>query len=195
MNCYYHPETSAVGTCSQCGKAACRSCIQDLSGALLCKSCIALRLKEVESQKDATIAEHANLISRAQRRIRISKLLFIGFALFGLIVGIVQAVAGGFAQPGQPAPSVLSVILALPLAALFIGYVAWAFYWGLPPLWFGFRGFFKNVGCFLFLTPIGWLILLFSFIFFAVLIGEFYCLFGGGVYQYFKTRRIAPATT
>lgn len=191
MNCYYHPETVAVGTCSQCGKAACRACIQDVGGVLLCKSCIALRLKEIEAEKEAIESEHANVIARAQRRIQISKLLFIFFALLGLVVGILGAVNRAFSVPGQPARSILSMIVAVPLAALFNGYFFWAFYWGLPALWSGFKGFFQNLGCFLFLTPIGWLILLFLFLFFAVFIGEFYCLFGGGVYQYFKTRRIA----
>jgi hypothetical protein len=42
MKCYYHPETDAVGTCRQCGKAACRTCIDDVGGALFCADCIRL---------------------------------------------------------------------------------------------------------------------------------------------------------
>ena len=26
MNCYYHPNTPAVATCRDCGKAICRDC-------------------------------------------------------------------------------------------------------------------------------------------------------------------------
>ena len=38
MKCYYHLERDAVGTCSQCGKSLCSSCI-DIYTPPLCSAC------------------------------------------------------------------------------------------------------------------------------------------------------------
>ena len=41
MNCYYHPNTPAVATCRDCGKAICKDCTTEMSnGDLLCPSCL-----------------------------------------------------------------------------------------------------------------------------------------------------------
>ena len=41
MNCFYHPNTSAVATCRDCGKAICRDCTTEMKdGSLLCPSCL-----------------------------------------------------------------------------------------------------------------------------------------------------------
>lgn len=41
MNCYYHPNTPAVATCRDCGKAICRDCVTEMTnGDLLCPSCL-----------------------------------------------------------------------------------------------------------------------------------------------------------
>ena len=41
MNCYHHPNTSAVATCRDCGKAICKDCTTEMSnGDLLCPSCL-----------------------------------------------------------------------------------------------------------------------------------------------------------
>ena len=41
MNCFYHPNTSAVATCRDCGKAICRDCTTEMEdGSLLCPSCL-----------------------------------------------------------------------------------------------------------------------------------------------------------
>jgi hypothetical protein len=54
VKCFYHTDTDAVGTCSQCGKTACRACIEDIRGVLLCKGCMALKLEARELRKEAT---------------------------------------------------------------------------------------------------------------------------------------------
>ena len=41
MNCYHHPNTPAVATCRDCGKAICKDCTTEMSnGDLLCPSCL-----------------------------------------------------------------------------------------------------------------------------------------------------------
>ena len=40
MNCFNHPGTEAVGTCTVCGKAICQACSVDVAGRLTCKNCL-----------------------------------------------------------------------------------------------------------------------------------------------------------
>lgn len=41
MNCYYHPDTPAVATCRDCGKAICKDCTTEMTnGDLLCPTCL-----------------------------------------------------------------------------------------------------------------------------------------------------------
>jgi hypothetical protein len=41
MKCYYHPETDAVAACTNCGKAICQSCSINVTGRLICQTCLA----------------------------------------------------------------------------------------------------------------------------------------------------------
>lgn len=38
MNCYYHPDQSAVGICKHCQRGLCIACAADVEGSLACKS-------------------------------------------------------------------------------------------------------------------------------------------------------------
>lgn len=40
MQCYYHPDVEAVGTCKSCGKAICQTCAVDVSGKIHCQQCL-----------------------------------------------------------------------------------------------------------------------------------------------------------
>ena len=41
MNCYHHPNTPAVATCRDCGKAICKDCTTEMTnGDLLCPTCL-----------------------------------------------------------------------------------------------------------------------------------------------------------
>jgi hypothetical protein len=69
---------------------------------------------------------------------------------------------------------------------LTIGYVLWALFWGLPASWRLWRKYIFNtnflfVGC----SPVGmaWGLTAFCLL---VLGSYFYCLFGGGIYQFFR---------
>lgn len=39
MNCYAHPDMSAVGTCVNCGKAVCKDCATPVGGKTYCPDC------------------------------------------------------------------------------------------------------------------------------------------------------------
>lgn len=39
MNCYSHPDVSAVGACVNCGKAVCTDCAMNVAGKIYCPEC------------------------------------------------------------------------------------------------------------------------------------------------------------
>lgn len=41
MNCYAHPDISAIGTCVNCGKAVCKDCATLVGGKIYCPDCAA----------------------------------------------------------------------------------------------------------------------------------------------------------
>ena len=191
MNCFYHPTTDAVGFCSQCGKAACRDCIEDIRGTMLCKGCIVRTLQEQTARQDAVKESRQDIIDAARRRIRVSKFFFIVPAIFGLLVGIGSAVT----SVNDPnAPPFVAMIFGVPLGALFAGYLFWACFWGIPAIWKGWWGGFKKMGCFLIANPITWLLLIVAFFEIPLFVGYMYGIFGGGYYEYTKCARIAKMT-
>jgi len=44
MNCYNHPDVSAVGTCVNCGKAVCTECATNVAGKMYCPECAPLAI-------------------------------------------------------------------------------------------------------------------------------------------------------
>jgi hypothetical protein len=96
---------------------------------------------------------------------------------------VVGALVGAAAGQGEGAAPLLTAILG--------AYIAWALFWGVPPVWRGWCGLFRNGGCFIFTTPIGWLILLLAFFYIPLVGGYIYGVFGGAIYEFFKCRRVA----
>ncbi len=141
MKCFYHPTIDAVGVCSQCGKAACRDCIEDIRGTMLCKGCIVRTLQDQTARQRTAEVSRQSVIESARRRIRLSKIFFIVPAIFGLLIGIGTAVT----SVNDPnAPPLVAMIFGVPLGALFAGYVFWACFWGIPAIWKGWWGGFKK---------------------------------------------------
>lgn len=188
MKCFYHGERDAVGTCSQCGKAVCRDCVEDVGGALLCKGCMVLRLQEHEVRKEGREEARKMTQDAAQRKIRASKMLFVVVAALALLIGIAEA----FASLGDPqAPPFIALVIAVPFGSIFTGYLLWSCYWGIPAIWNRWWGMFRRVGCFLIANPVTWLILIVALFEIPVFAGYLYGVFGGGVYEYRKCLRIA----
>jgi len=54
LKCYFHPKKDAVGICSVCFKAICKSCVGDDANELVCKKCMrqGLQMLKDERQKD-----------------------------------------------------------------------------------------------------------------------------------------------
>lgn len=187
MKCFYHPEQDAVGMCPQCGKAACRDCMKEVGGGILCKGCIAQRLQAVQAESKAVQQDRQATIDRAQRRLRTARIVFIAF----LVIGIVTPVASQMISADPGAPGFFSLLGIGIIGSPIVAYIAWSFYWGFPAIWRGLRSMFSKMGCFVVLNPITWLILLLVFFMVVGCFGEMYCIFGGGLSQYLKTRRVA----
>ena len=188
MKCFYHAEKDAVGTCSQCGKATCRECVEDVGGALLCKGCMVLKLQEYREQKEERAASTQLTREVAGRKIRTSKILFGVAAILGFLVGGAEA----FASLSDPkAPPFVAFLGIVPLGSVFVGYLVWSCYWGIPAIWRRWWGMFRRIGCFLIINPVIWLILVVALFEIPLFIGYMYGVFGGAIYEYRKCRRIA----
>jgi len=55
MNCFYHPNQEAIGTCKSCGKGLCAACATDLGKGLACRN-------RCEADAQAMILAGANRI-------------------------------------------------------------------------------------------------------------------------------------
>ena len=190
MKCFYHPDRDAAGLCPECGKAACHDCLKEVDGGILCKGCIAQRLKEVEGERQAAETDRQAVIDKARRRLRISKTVFLVFFALGVLTAVFLAV-GSLFSTDPDAPGFFVAIIGGSLAAPIVGYYAWAFYWGVPAVWAFVRGLFQRIGCFVILNPLTWLIVLMVFLGILMTVGIFYCLFGGGWFIYRKHLKAA----
>jgi len=191
MKCFYHPVLDPVGTCAQCNKAACRQCIEDIGGILLCMSCLSLRQQEAELEEQAIEHDRQVVIQRAQRRIRWSWIVGGIGLVFGIIPGLMQA-----SEAVKRKDLGALLVIALPVIVVFFivlsGYMFWSMFWGTPVVWGWTRRFVNNFNMPSFDASLPVLILLLScFLSLPLSIAIYYSIFGGGIYQYFKCRSIA----
>ena len=170
MKCYYHPNKDAVSICSQCGKAACHDCIEDVEGAMLCKNCIALAAQ-------IAVKERKIAIKRAKRSITWSWIVTVMFGLF------LVPMFGQLAEEGQAGWGILLSIFSI--------YAVWSTYWGWKVVWPWWREFLSRIGCFLIANPLTWILLIALFFYIPFIGAYIYGCLGGGVYQYLKYQRIA----
>lgn len=193
MKCYYHREQDAAGTCSQCGKAACHDCLEDVGRAMLCRGCLSITAAEVEEEQAQQVEDQAQQQAReveaARKRLRLSRILFPVGMVVGLLLGVVN-----FLDVGARGD------LLLPFLAigLLIGYAIWAGYWGIPAVWRLWKRLLGRlreqvgcVGCFLEATPAGWLVLTFFFLWFFVIAGLAYGIYGGAFWERHKCAQLA----
>lgn len=163
MKCFNHSDSDAVGTCARCGKAVCRLCVMDLDDALLCLRC-------VEAEEEAVAVEARRLVRRSW---------YLTVSLGGLLA-VAFLAAGGET----------STAARLGLAA-FAPYAVWGTYWGWKRVWPWWKGLFRNSGCFVIATPVGWLVILFFTFWIAFVLSYLYGVLGGGFVEYRRYRRTA----
>jgi len=123
MNCFYHPQTNAVGQCSNCQKGVCTRCAIHIGDELgtQCPGCL----------RDDALRE----IPKARRRI-------VGLWVFTALVTAIGTIAA-ISSDGA-----IGILLAPVIFA-----VAWCFYWGWLPVWGWFRSHWFSVwGSWLFIV-------------------------------------------
>lgn len=169
MKCFNHPETDAVGTCQNCGKAGCHECLNEANDMLLCGGCFA-----------AAVEEHARDVAEERsflkKRIRNSWLMAGLGALLGLMIafGDSSAEAGFFGQF---------------LAFAVITYLAWATYWGAIGTRPRIEKWKSKMNFVLVLPLMGWLFAMLLYVGFVLELALLYGALGGGIRQYLQHKR------
>lgn len=190
MKCFYHYDQDAVGMCSQCSKAACPLCIRDVEGALYCKGCIALELRAAQQQQKVAAQENAWTVETARRRLKTGRTVFVVGAVIGAGSAVVQTVLlvslKGFSLHVFP-----RIAFGCVLGALEIGYIGWAFYWGVPAVWRAICRRLRGGKTVVVLGGVEWLLAAIFTLIAVLCFGELYCLFGGGWSQWRKCKRAA----
>jgi hypothetical protein len=192
MKCFYHPNVDAVGTCAQCQKTACRECIEDVGGALLCVGCISLHQQHTHEEQKVAQIDRQLTAQRAKQRIFWSWIIGGVGLVFGVFPGIIQAT-----EISNKNDLGAGVYVAIPaLVVLFIvltGYMFWSLYWSIPVVWGWTRKFVGMFGLPDVASLVGLVILLSCCISIPLATAVYYGMFGGAIYQFLKYRRIAAS--
>jgi hypothetical protein len=182
MKCFYHPRLDAVGICNQCGKSGCSQCISQCDFLLLCSACVASRRSHVQTTVgDAPIKETQKAKSR----------VLAGWVIAGVVLGpgLMLGCVGVIADINdQSVPTFIQSATGTILAVIGISYLVWSTYWGVPPVWRWWR---KTMGEILSDNSLSLFALLVGFCLIPLYFGYLYGAMGGGIYQYWKYRRIA----
>lgn len=194
MNCFFHPETTAVGMCSQCGKGSCRQCIDDIGGAMLCKTCLSSAQQAAHDEYEQTVRfareEHEQSVKSAKSHLNRAAMMGGVGALLGLVLAV--AIVSSPEMRRESGALRAFWLVLWPSASY---YCLWSWYWGGLTFWRWWMSFWRwlsaTVGCFLIANPGTWLVLLLFFFYIPFIGGAIYGVYGGGLYQYFKHRRLA----
>jgi hypothetical protein len=99
MQCFIHPENSAIATCTNCGKAVCEQCAVDIAGQIYCKQCAASQsiVSKASAQTPSTPTNPMAIISLV---LGILGLLgcACGGGIGGLLFGVPAAIIGWVAR-------------------------------------------------------------------------------------------------
>lgn len=198
--CHWHSLMDSVGSCAVCGLAGCGTCLVQEGGGYRCQECIRKRRQIVQPTpvqplpvpihpqqvplvpqtiaaalpvaaptKPPSVASLRRYFPRDVKFI-VSLLVFLAGVMIPLLV-----------TPVNSEPPTLGNRMQ-------VGYAFWALFWGAPAAWRLGRkilSWIPSFGC----AGIG--------IGFAVawVVGWFYCLFGGGIYQFLKHWRSVTQRT
>jgi hypothetical protein len=103
MNCFYHPNVVAVGTCKSCSKGLCRECAVDLGKGLACKGAcekdVAAVIKLIERNIQLSPVNE-QLVNTARGNRYIGAVFYLIFGFLFLSFAAYQYFTAGF-QPGD----------------------------------------------------------------------------------------------
>lgn len=176
MKCFYHTELDAVATCSQCGKASCRSCIEDIGGAMLCKGCLELHAENYAQQQTEIAEDRQAIMNRAKTRVWVAW----GIAALGALIALASH------DPRNNTPVVLELLVG--------AYGFWGSYWSIPRIWSWLKGLTQKMGFGVITSVTNWLIILVFFCSCFLYVAILYGIFGGGIYEFHKMNQIAKGS-
>ena len=87
MNCFYHPSSTAVGTCKSCGKGLCLTCAIDLGKGLACRNRCEDEVRALINLIDSNVSRvkfSGELIDSAKRNRYVGAAFYIVFGLLFL---------------------------------------------------------------------------------------------------------------
>jgi hypothetical protein len=91
MNCFEHPQKSAVGTCSNCGRGLCKECTTLVEGKLSCRgSCQAEVARVRQLMADSERAKNERTVVYGTSA-KVYQQAFASTAFFGLLFVIIGA--------------------------------------------------------------------------------------------------------
>ena len=85
MNCFYHRDKTAIGSCKSCGKALCPDCAVDLGKGLACRS----HCEEDVKALIALIDRNIKLSPDAARQLEAGRRTRLSSAIFMLVSGLI----------------------------------------------------------------------------------------------------------
>lgn len=186
MSCSGHQSGTAPAACSGCGAPGCSKCFEQVGDSLFCTDCLLKNLEGAESEayEMETAATVQDLQGEAKRRIRRNWILTGLFSLVG-----VPAMTSLFTD--DKTISLAVKVFAVPVSGIAAVYLIWASLWGIPVVWRWWKGLFEGKSVVIFSSGMGWLIMIVGFFVIPLEFGYMYGVFGGAIYEYRKTRRIA----
>lgn len=87
MECFYHPDTSAVGVCKHCQKGLCHECAVDLGFALVCQGSCEERVRQIEKMVEGGVRLQQNVGSAQKLQAVLLASLGLSVLTFGVFSG------------------------------------------------------------------------------------------------------------
>ena len=89
MNCYNHPDRSAVGVCLACGRGLCQDCAAEVVSFLACREHCEIEVEKIHRYRHRWFSEMAQMPARFRAR----RWRYILFGLAALCIGLHNAVS------------------------------------------------------------------------------------------------------
>ena len=88
MKCFYHQSVDGVGLCKSCQKALCVECAADVGGGLACRTRCEETVRALNSLVQKAM-DNSGSNDRALKMLRLTRGIYLGLAVFVLIIGAV----------------------------------------------------------------------------------------------------------
>lgn len=205
--CHWHTLMESVGTCAVCGKPGCGTCLVQEAGGFRCQDCIRkgrqIHSRPIQPQAPPAAPWSPAAAGPASTSMAMPQPAPTPISPLPAQPLSPQPVRRSFASRYAKILVSLALFLisaAIPLITMTpdgpvdvtlgqhitIGYSVWALFWGAPAAWRLWRKLVARLGNFwIGCSPVGLAGILTALVW-LVFGGWFYCLFGGGIYQFLK---------